>query len=135
MGNKPWLPAEIDLLRDLAGKGLSDVGIAAEIDKWFPRRTPTSCYFQARLLGYEIEWTTRPAALTPDGRLRLRPGNDERGDNIWHGAQAVNEAFVEAMAREGRTPQEPSSDPGTACPKTIGPHREGRTSSSSGWNT
>jgi hypothetical protein len=79
MGNKPWLPAEIDLLRQLAGEGRNDVEIAAEIDKWWPRRTPTSCWYQARLLGFEIEWTTRPAAVTPDGRLRLRPGKRRAG--------------------------------------------------------
>jgi hypothetical protein len=134
MGNRPWIQTEIDMLRALAHEGKSDVEIAAEIDKWFPRRTPTSCYFQARLLGLEIEWTTRSLALTAGGRQQLRPGNDERGDNIWHGAQAVNDAFVEAMAREGRAPQEPERRPGTATPKTIGPHREGHTSSSSGWN-
>jgi hypothetical protein len=133
MGNKPWTQTELELLMDLAEKGWNDVEIAAEIDKWFPRRTPTSCYYQARLLGLEIEWTTRPAAVTPDGRLRLRPGNDERGDNIWHGAEQINDAFVAAMAREGRAPQEPEKRPGTHSPRSLSPHREGRPSSSSGW--
>jgi hypothetical protein len=133
MGNKPWLPSELELLKELACEGRNDVEIAAEIDKWFPRRTPTSCYFQARQLGLEVEWTTRPLALTSGGRQNLRPGNDERGEDIWHGAETVNEAFVAAMAREGRAPQEPQKRPGTSCPRTLGPHREGRPSSSSGW--
>jgi hypothetical protein len=133
MGNRPWVQAEMELLQELARKGRTDVEIAGEISKWFPRRTPTSCYFQARLLGLEIEWTTRPAAVTPNGRLRLRPGNDERGVDVWHGAEELNDAFVAAMAREGRTPQAPSSNPGTASPRTVGPHREGRPSSASGW--
>jgi hypothetical protein len=134
MGNKPWFPAEIDLLRRYAREGRTDAEIVAELGRRFPRRTPAACYNKARQLGYEIEWTTRPAVLTPGGRLHLRPGNDERGEDIWHGAEHVNQEFIEAMAREGRAPQAPSTDHGTTAPKTICPHREGRPSSSSGWN-
>jgi hypothetical protein len=133
MGNRPWIAAEIDLVRTMARDGRTDIEIADECTRWYGRRTPASCYYQARYLGYAIPWTTRPPAHTPAGRLHLRPGNDERGEDPWHGAEQANEAFIEAMAREGRTPQAPSSSPGTTSPRQLSPYREGRPSSASGW--
>jgi hypothetical protein len=134
MSNRPcpWHSEEIAALKRCAAQGMTDVEAAEAVAISYTapqRRTPAACRTKALTLGLDVIWTTRPAALTQGYKAQC--GHEDENPHVK--TEREDSRFIAAMQKAGYAPQEPSRDPGTNNPRQLGPHREGRPSSSSGW--